>query len=135
MSYYHLTWDAKTDKHPNLIRDLIKLLCADPFNAKGIGRPVESTIIFRMNGRRKDVGDLYDAIRGKFKVGFDFVVSRVAYTDWDDEKNGYYIRGKGISSHQDACAEDLEAMRKDSVIPQDVVCLYLVDGVLKVRTK
>lgn len=128
MSYYHLTWDAKTNKHKDVIEGLTELRCNPPYNVEWICRPVESTLVFWNPSAAGDVDVLYNAIRGKYKVDFDFILSRAAETVGPVGQAKHYIRGMGIKSHEDGYEDVLSRLKAQQRIGKDVKSLreYLV---------
>lgn len=101
MSYFHLTWDAKTNQHSDVIEGLTKLLCND-FNVLNIGRPIESTIVFSRTSEVNDVETIHRAIKAKYRTGFDFILSRVSRVKSEDKSPPKdYIKGSGAVEHED----------------------------------
>ena len=122
MSYYHLTWDATTNKHQDVVEELTELLCNAPHNVLWICRPVESTLVFWKPPADGDVDVLHNAIRDKYKTGFDFVLSRAAELTQSSGKK-HYIRGKGIKSHEDGYEEVLCRLKNQRRIGEGVKSL------------
>ena len=121
MSWYHLTWDADSEKHPNVPKEMAILLCSNPFNVRKIGRPIESTIVFRMTDYEKDIKDLYNAICGHFKGSFNCILSRVDNVTHKDKTRHVYIVGKGMpKEHETPFGTILNELKEKGEIDNDV---------------
>lgn len=121
MRWFHLTWDADGKKHPDVPADVAEIVCNKPFSAKKIGRPIESTIIFRMAESEDDICDLHNALMQKFKNSFNCIVSRVEIVKHKDEKSYSHIKGEGMKDeHEDPFGEILDGLKSARKIPQDV---------------
>lgn len=121
MSWYHLTWDADSEKHPNVPKEMAILLCNSPFNVRKIGRPIESTIVFQMTGYEKDVKDLYNAICGRFNSSFNCILSRVANVPHQDKSSHVYIVGEGMpKEHETPFGTILDELKGKGEIDKNV---------------
>lgn len=123
MSYYHLTWDAKTSKHTKIPEDLTELLCGDPFCIRWICRPVESTLVFWKSSAKGDVDRMHDAILAKYKEGFDFVITRVAESRNESGDSHHLIRGRGVKDHEDGYEKVLSELKSAGRIDNSVKTL------------
>jgi len=97
MYYYHLSYDnGKMDA-----ADIARVL-RDELNVSQIGRPVESTMVFLMDGGANDVDRISNALKQKFASDDAcFVVSRVSRVKCGENDIRNHVRVKAGKTHVD----------------------------------
>ena len=109
MSLFHLSYDnGKMDA-----KDVARVL-RDELGVSEIGRPVESTMVFKMTSSLDDVDRIANALKQKFTADDAcFVVSRVAYVKHGENDSRYHIRVKPGKDHVDGFDEVVEELNKE----------------------
>ena len=104
MSLFHLSYD----NGKMAAADVAKVL-RDKLGVSEIGRPVESTMVFKMASSLDDVDRIANALKQKFtSADACFVVSRVSYVDGEN-----YIHVKPGKDHVDGFDEVVEELNKE----------------------
>lgn len=109
--YFHLSYDKSSIS----AKDVAKVLCNE-FQAAEIGRPVESTLVFKLDCPPGDIDDLYDKLKELFKNDKDcFVISRVSKIEKPKGSGVYkeYIKILPNKKHEDGFETDIDEMNKD----------------------
>lgn len=109
MRLFHLSYDnGKMDA-----ADVAKVL-RDKLNVSEIGRPVESTMVFKMTPSLDDVDRIANALKQKFTADDAcFVVSRVAYVIHGENDSRDHIRVKSGKGHVDGFDTVVDELNKD----------------------
>ena len=109
MYYYHLSYDnGKMDA-----ADVAKVL-RDKLNVSQIGRPVESTMVFLMDGKLDNVERIANALKEKFTSADDcFVVSRVAYLKHGENDSRDHILVKPGKEHVGGFDDVIKELNND----------------------
>jgi len=111
MSYYHLSYDNGKMKSVDIARTLRDKLCVSQ-----IGRPVESTMVFLMDGMKDDVDRIADALKQKFTSDDAcFVVSRVAHVRYGDKDCRDHVQVKADKDHVDGFDAVIDELNKDGM--------------------
>ena len=109
MSLFHLSYD----NGKMAAADVAKVL-RDKLGVSEIGRPVESTMVFKMASSLDDVDRIANALKQKFTADDAcFVVSRVAYVKHGENDSRYHIRVKPGKDHVDGFDEVVEELNKE----------------------
>lgn len=109
MRLFHLSYDnGKMDA-----KEVARVL-RDKLGVSEIGRPVESTMVFKMASSLDDVDRIANALKQKFTADDAcFVVSRVAYVKHGENDSRYHIRVKPGKDHVDGFDEVVEELNKE----------------------
>lgn len=109
MSLFHLSYDnGKMD-----VKDVVRVL-RDKLGVLVIGRPVESTLVFKMTPSLDDVDRIAKALKQKFATDDAcFVVSRVAYVIHGENDCRYHIRVKPGKDHVDGFDKVVDELNND----------------------
>ena len=109
MRLFHLSYDnGKMDA-----KEVARVL-RDKLNVSEIGRPVESTMVFKMTQSLDDVDRIAKALKQKFTADDAcFVVSRVAYVRHGENDSRDHIRVKPGKDHVDGFDKVIEELNKE----------------------
>ena len=109
MRLFHLSYDnGEMDT-----KDVVRFL-RDKFEVSEIGRPVESTLVFRMTPSVDDVDRIANVLKQKFSsADACFVVSRVAYVNHGENDSRDHIRVKVGKDHVDGFDMVVDELNKD----------------------
>ena len=109
MRLFHLSYDnGKMDA-----ADVAKVL-RDKLNVTEIGRPVESTMVFKMTPSLDDVDRITKALKQKFTADDAcFVVSRVVSLEHGEDDVRDHIRVKPGKDHVEGFDKVIEELNKE----------------------
>ena len=109
MSLFHLSYDnGKMDA-----KEVARVL-RDKLKVSEIGRPVESTMVFKMTPSLGDVDCIAKELKQKFaSADACFVVSRVAYVIHGENDSRYHVRVKAGKDHVDGFDKVIEELNKE----------------------
>ncbi len=116
MRLFHLSYDnGKMDA-----ADVAKVL-RDKLGVSEIGRPVESTMVFKMPTSLDDVDRIANALKRRFtSADACFVVSRVAYVQHAKDDSRDHVRVKAGDDHVDGFDTVIAELNNDG---QSKICI------------
>ena len=109
MRLFHLSYDnGKMDA-----KEVARVL-RDKLNVSEIGRPVESTMVFKMTQSLDDIDRIAKALKQKFTADDAcFVVSRVAHVIYGENDSRDHIRVKPGKDHVEGFDKVIEELNKE----------------------
>jgi len=115
MKLFHLSYD----NGKMAAADVAKVL-RDKLGVSEIGRPVESTMVFKMPTSLDDVDRIANALKQKFaSADACFVVSRVAHVQYGDDSHDH-VRVKAGDDHVDGFDAVIAELNNDG---QSKICI------------
>ena len=112
MAYYLISYDASVEEYPDVLKDIVVLLFEE-LDVYRIGRPVASTLLFKVDAEKWGIEDVAELIKNHFDGDFGFVLSRVSYRD---KENKVLIVPKQDQELCDNFDDVLDELKKDGKI-------------------